>query len=200
VLNYLHVLGFLALSLSTWGVHACEAAVFQKNEAFYRDQVPELSWLPVAQATSYLVEMVARVPEGAVVERRTFRTEKTFTELPKRDTSRPTKISLTITAECAEQSAVPATESVVVAPPMGCSALSGLAVKLAESTRLATWANLPGQDYEVRVFDAVSGVLTLSLQTQSSSGVPIPGREPSVVAVRPLCGATVGPASYFFAS
>ncbi len=198
MLSYPHVLGSLVLSLSTLSVNACESVVFTSHQEFYRDKVPELSWSEVGKATSYFVDMVARVPEGPVVERRTFRTAKTLTDLPKRDASRPTKISITVTAECGNETATPVAHSVVVSPSLSCFPVSGLSVKQSESTRLATWVGHPGQEYEVRVFDAVSGGLTLSQQTQSSSGVPIPGREPSVVVVRPVCSGAVGPASYFF--
>jgi len=196
----LHVLGFLWLALWSGGSFACESTAFPSSQALYRDTLPELAWTPVAGATSYLVEIVARVPEGPVVERRTLRTAQTSTDLPKLDASRPTKVSLTVTAECGARHAAPASRTVVVTPSKACAPVSALTTRATASQRSISWMARAGTDYEVRVFDAVSGDLTLSLQTNSSSGIVIPGHGPSVVAVRPLCGRAIGAASYLFVS
>ena len=196
----LHSLGFLSLVLWSSGSLACEPAAFSSSQSLYRDALPHLAWKPVEGATSYLVEVVARVPEGPVVERRTLRTAQTSTELPKLDASRPTKLSLTVTAECGARRALPASRTMVVTPSRTCAPVSGLMVRATAWERSISWTARPGLDYEVRVFDAVSGDLTLSLQTNDSSGIAIPGGEPSVVAVRPLCGRSTGAASYLFVS
>jgi hypothetical protein len=192
------VLSCLLLTPYSSGSFACESVAFVSSRTLYREAMPELAWAPAAGATSYLVEIVARVPEGPVVESRTLRTAQTATDLPKLDTSRPTKISLTVTAECGAQRAPPASRSMVVMPSKACAPVAGITVRTAPTGRSVSWAALAGIDYEVRAFGAVSGALTLSLQTSASSAIVIPGQAPSVVAVRPLCGRAIGTASYLF--
>jgi hypothetical protein len=196
----LHVLGCLLLTSWAVGSLACESATFLSSQALYRDATPDLTWAPAAGATSYLVEIVARVPEGPVVDSRTLRTAQTATDLPKLDASRPTKISLTVTTECGAQRAPPASRSMVVMASKACAPVAGLSARATPQGRSVSWPALPGIDYEVRAFDAVSGALTLSLQTNTSSGIVIPGQAPSVVTVRPQCGGANGAASYLFVS
>jgi len=197
---YLHVLGFLSLVSWAGGSTACDATAFPSSPLFYGEAPPELGWAPVAGATSYLVEIVARVPEGPVVDRRTLRTPRTWADLPRLDASRPTKITLTVTAECGARRAPPASRTMVVTPSKACAPVAGLSVRATASERSIHWTAVPGFDYEVRAFDAASGALTVSLTTNAASGIVVPGRGPAVVVVRPVCGRTIGTASYLFAS
>ena len=194
----LYLYGVLVLLPETSAAAACESAEFSSSQMLYRDAPPELTWAPVAGATGYLVEIVARVPEGPVIERRTHRTEQTFTAPSKLDSSRPTKISLTVTAQCGDQLAPPASRMMLVTPSNSCAAPAGLAARTSAAERSITWAARAHTDYELRAFDAVSGELTLNLRTRASNGVVIPGHGPAVIAVRALCGSSIGATSYLF--
>ena len=194
----LYLFGALALLPWTSAAAACEPAVFSSSQVLYRDAPPELAWTPVAGATGYLVEIVARVPEGPIVERRAHRTEQTFTAPSKLDASRPTKISLTVTAQCGEQLAPSASRVMLVTPSKACAAPTGLTARTSAAERSIAWAALAGTDYELRAFDAVSGELTLNLRTRASNGVVIPGHDAAVIAVRALCGPSIGATSYLF--
>lgn len=196
--NCFPVLCFAFLTSWAGGSFACESAAFLSSQALYREAMPKLAWAPVAGAKTYLVEIVARVPEGPVVDSRMFRTAQTATDLPRLDASRPTRIPLTVTTECGAQRAPPASRSMVVMASKGCAPVAGLSVRATPTGRSVSWTALAGIDYEMRAFDAVSGALTLSLQTSASSAIVIPGQAPSVVTVRPLCGRAIGTASYLF--
>ena len=176
---------------------ACEAVAFHSSQLLYVDSQPELAWTAVAGATSYEIEIVARVPEGAVVERRSFRTGATTVDLPKLDASRPTKISLSVVATCGALQASASMRTMVVMPVKGCALTSAMAVRASAPERTVFWAATRGVEYEVRVFDAMTGLLTMSLQTDAST-IAIPGSDPSVVAVRPRCGQSLGATSYLF--
>ena len=194
------LLATFALSMFACGTDAlaCEPVAFRSAQILYVDSPPELGWTPVAGTTSYEIEIVARVPEGAVVERRSFRSVETTVDMPKVDASRPTKVSLTVVAVCRGEKAAPRTRTVIVTPPRRCAMASDITARAAPTGRTISWTPSPGVDYEVRVFDAVSGVMTLSAQTTATGAIAIAGRDPSIVAVRPRCGPAIGAASYLF--
>lgn len=186
------------LAVAAGPASACEAPTFVEGQAFYRDTMPVLAWRPVPGAVDYAVEIVSRVPEGPVVERRTLRTAQARTELPRLDASRATKITLTVTADCGGSSSAPATRVAVVAPAQGCAPVGALAAGVSPSGRTVSWRAVPGVDYELRAFDAVTGALTAHVQGPAALTTSIPGASPVVVAVRPRCGALVGTMSYLF--
>lgn len=191
----------IALSLlasAAGAAPACEATSFADAQVHHRDALPVLAWQPVPGAVAYLVEIVARVPEGPVVERRTLRTTQTVADLPRLDTSRATKITLTVAVDCGAARSPPATRMVVVAPGLACPPVAALAAGTAASARAVSWQAVAGVDYELRAFDAATGAMVLSRQGPAAAAVAIPGRAPTVVAVRPRCGAAIGPMSYLF--
>ncbi len=177
---------------------ACETPGFPAVQLPFHVAQPELAWHAVPGATAYLVELVARVPEGPVVERRTHRTAQSFTHPAKLDAARTTKISLSVTALCGDRTSAAASRSMIVIRAGDCASVTGLAVRDKGSQRSISWTALPGLDYEVRGFDAHTGASLFSSQANTAPGMAVPGSGPLVVSVRANCGRVIGGASYLF--
>ena len=190
-------LSVCTLALPHCAVHACAKVEFETATSIYHDRLPELAWKPVAAARSYLVELTARVPEGPVVETRNLRTDAHRIDPPRLDASRPTKITIAVTPECASQQGARGEWSMLVLPSVRCGPVQDLRRDAASASRTIRWRRSVGEAYEVRAFDALSGALRSSVRADAESE-DLPLGEAVVVAIRRVCPDAIGPSSYLF--
>lgn len=179
---------------------ACERVDFEPARAVYHDKLPELGWKQADGAGSYLVELIARVPEGPLIERRNLRTSALRADLPRLDSARPTKVTIAVTPECGSQRGASAQQSVLVMPSAQCRSVEALVRGTGTAAQRAVrWRAIDGETYEVRSFDANTGELQAASQHVVGRGeAELPSGGSVVVAVRRVCAHAAGPSSYLF--
>lgn len=187
-----------ALALFAPAAQGCGAVEFESAAVVQEERLPDLRWRPVAGAEAYHVELTARVPEGPLVDRRVVRVETTAVELPRLDDARPTKLTLSVAAQCGRLQGPRAERMWLVMPSTRCAALDPLSVDApTPGTRVLRWQVLAGQSVELRGFDARTGTL-LSVRQSAATSEALTAGEPMVVAVRRLCSRGTGPLSYLY--
>lgn len=176
----------------------CGGVEFESAAVVQADRPPDLRWRPVAGAQAYHVELTARVPEGPLVDRRVMRVETTAVDLPRLDDARPTKLTLSVAAQCGRLQGPRVERMWLVMPSARCPALEPLVVEApTPGTHVLRWQVPAGQAVELRSFDARTGTL-LSVRQSTASSEALAAGEPRVVAVRRLCGRGAGPLSYLY--
>lgn len=102
-------------------ISGCPAPRFTEADRIYAQRLPTLSWLRVPSAEAYEVTIVARVPEGPVIDTYSARISALQATVPRLDSHRPTKLSLDVRAVCGGRPSPSAHLTVLILP----SALAG---------------------------------------------------------------------------
>lgn len=177
---------------------ACGPVAFDATGTVFIGTVPKLSWSASPEATSYAVDLVSRVPEGGVITRQSVRTQGPAVSLPRLDASRPTKITLDVTPVCGSLVGEKAAFVALVVPGASCASVTGLSSEGSGAKRSIFWSG-PAAEYEVRSFDSATGALIDKRNTRDRRVSGIGSAHPVVIAVRQMCGQSIGPPAYLFA-
>jgi hypothetical protein len=166
----------------------CGPVVFhQEDGAVASGPKSSFRWREVKGASRYRVSLVARIPEGRILEDIRTETRTAFFQLPRPLDQRLVLVSISVTPVCPGAPGVTSAATMLVERTEDCAVPDSVDAKRSDRSVEMRW-NTTGSESEVWRYSAIDGRLISSLRTSSKSfEAPVDRGDVQIVAIRSRC-------------